>query len=116
MWLITNFGFFSVVEKSGQKQAGTLTIRGRVKSDLTRLRDTYLPSMGPIEADKGTDYKYRAVATKAAVADAFRKAVAEIDYSNFKDSVKAKQGKERSNLYHGLWNTLWNLKDDCATP
>ncbi len=34
MWLITPTGFFSIVCKSGDIKAGTLTIRARVKSDL----------------------------------------------------------------------------------
>ena len=68
MWLITNFGFFSIVEKPNQKGQGMLTIRARAKADLEALRAKYLPAMGPIEADKGTDYKYRAVAPAAQVA------------------------------------------------
>ncbi len=36
MWLFTNFGFFSVVQKDA---SGDLTIRSRTKSDLDRLRN-----------------------------------------------------------------------------
>jgi hypothetical protein len=35
MWLLTNFGFFSIVQKKGTKN---LTIRARMKVDLDELR------------------------------------------------------------------------------
>jgi hypothetical protein len=38
MWLITPTGFFSIVCKPGDMEAGTLTIRARAKSDLQALR------------------------------------------------------------------------------
>lgn len=62
MWLITNFGFFSVVEKPDQKDTKLLVIRARVKADLEALRKRYIPDMGEIQTGGGTDYKYRAVA------------------------------------------------------
>jgi len=36
IWLITNFGFFSLVQKDASDD---LTIRSRTKSDLDRLRN-----------------------------------------------------------------------------
>lgn len=36
MWLVTNFGFFSVVQKKGDD---FLTVRARVRSDLLRNND-----------------------------------------------------------------------------
>src|SRR5690242_11051608 len=60
MWLITPTGFFSIVCKSGDMEAGTLTIRARVKSDLQALRHEALPSLGAITENEGTDYPYRA--------------------------------------------------------
>ncbi len=117
MWLITTIGFFSIVQKPGQQATGTLTVRGRVRADLEALRDRHLPSMGPIEADGGTDYKYRAVAPAAAVAAAMCAAVAEIDYPNFKSAVAARQGSARAGLYHKLWDTLYKLTGvDQAKP
>ena len=45
MWLMTPSGFFSIVQKPEDEQAGTLTIRARVRGDLERLRETCLPGM-----------------------------------------------------------------------
>jgi len=42
MWLITNFGFFSVVQKPGDDM---LTVRSRVKADLEELQNRYIPNL-----------------------------------------------------------------------
>ena len=52
MWLFTNFGFFSVVQKTGTKN---LTIRARVKADLDTLRNLYLPELGLTRGKAGSD-------------------------------------------------------------
>jgi 8-oxo-dGTP pyrophosphatase MutT (NUDIX family) len=110
MWLITNFGFFSIVQKSDDSRAGTLTIRTRVTSDLEWLQEQYLPSLGPVKEDAGTDYKYRAKAPRLDLASALSQIVLDLDYNNFKNSVKEKQGPDRANLYHEIWNVLYGLE------
>jgi 8-oxo-dGTP pyrophosphatase MutT (NUDIX family) len=110
MWLITNFGFLSIVEKPEDEEEALLTIRARVRSDLDALRHKYLPALGPISKDAGTDYKYRARAPRLAVASALGQLALEIDYSNFKDSVAKNQGSERATLYHELWDVLYKLQ------
>jgi hypothetical protein len=70
MWLITPMGFYSVVCKPSDAEAGTLTVRARVRSDLEALRQECLPSLGPIQEGTGTDYCYRASAKRGEVAKA----------------------------------------------
>jgi 8-oxo-dGTP pyrophosphatase MutT (NUDIX family) len=110
MWIIANFGFFSIVEKPDDEQERTLTIRARVKADLENLRDRYLPTLGQISEDTGTDYKYRAKARRLDCASALSLIALDIDYSNFKNSVAQKQGADRAKLYHGLWDVLYGLQ------
>jgi 8-oxo-dGTP diphosphatase len=112
MWLITNFGFFSVVQKPGDKAAGELTVRSRVRSDLETLRDRYLPQLGEIKANAGTDYKYRAKVPREALAAAAGQIVRDIAYTNFKDSVAKQQGHKRAKTYHQLWDVLFQLQDN----
>ncbi len=109
MWLITNFGFFSVVEKPGDKKAGLLTVRARAKADLEHLKERYLPSMGAIVENAGTDYPYRVQIPRDTLAIAMLRLTQEIDYSNFKSSVSKVQGHERSGLYHDVWDTLYKI-------
>ena len=116
MWLITNFGFFSVVQKPDDEGAHTLTVRARVKADLEALRDRYLPELGPITANAGTDYKYRAKVSRNALAAAHVRIVQDIDYNNFKNSVAKQQGYDRSNQYHKIWDVLYELQDKESEP
>lgn len=112
MWILTNFGFFSVVQKPGDKAAGLITVRSRVRADLENLRAQYLPDMGIIEEDAGTDYRYRARVPHQSFAQAAKKIALDVDYPNFKDSVAAQQGHKRAHIYHQVWDTLYNLEEE----
>jgi 8-oxo-dGTP pyrophosphatase MutT (NUDIX family) len=111
MWLITTFGFFSVVQKAGTMD---LTIRARVREDLELLKERYLPRMGPIQDSealgKHTDYRFRASASHDEVADAMAAAIREIRYANFKNEVKKRQGDSRAAVYGGVWDVLYQLQ------
>lgn len=112
MWLITPFGFFSVVQKNSDIKAGTLTIRARLRSDLARLKQQYLPSLSHISESSDSDYRFRATATKTEVGQAMAQLVENIDYSNFKSEVHKKQGYYRAQLYGKLWSVLYQLQTD----
>ncbi len=109
MWLMTKFGFFSVVEKPKDKAAGLVTIRSRVRDDLESLR-AYLPQLTAVEANAGTDYAFRAQAAKPDFANALSKIALDIDYSNFKDEVAKTQGRGRAKCYSDVWNSLYQLQ------
>jgi hypothetical protein len=95
VWLMTWLGFFSVVCKSDDVGRGTLTVRARVRSDLEALKNHFLPGLGEIVENAGTDYRYRSKALRTDLAKALAKMVEDLDYSNFKDEVGRKQGKDR---------------------
>lgn len=114
MWLITPVGFFSIVQKPGDKQNGTLTVRSRVRSDLAALKQHFLPGLGPIQESHDTDYRFRAVAPRSEVSAAMARMVDGLDYSNFKSEVGKTQGHKRANLYHKVWDVLYHLQTDPA--
>ena len=103
MWLFTTFGFFSAVQKPGDD---FLTIRGRSAQDLDRLRERYLPALGPTTMGGGTDYPCRARASHEDLAEAMGAIVRDVTYSNFKSAVGKEMGHERSHTYHKVWNDL----------
>lgn len=111
MWLMTPHGFFSIVCKSDDRQKETLTVRSRVKSDLEALKK-YLPNMGKIEENSGTDYRCRAKVPRGEVAKALAEMAQDIDYDNFKNEVAAKQGKTRAKVYGKVWGILYRLRED----
>lgn len=112
MWLITPIGFFSIVQKPGDKEASTLTVRSRLRGDLEALRQHYLPGLGVIKEGSGTDYRFRATAPRAEVSAAMTRLIDGLDYSNFKAEVAKRQGYARSKLYHDVWSALYKLQTD----
>lgn len=108
MWLFTNIGFFSVVQKPG---TNFLTIRARVRGDLDTLRQKYLPELSPTASKGGTDYPYRATCTHAAFATAAGKIINDIGYANFKNEVASRQGKDRAHRYGKVWQALYGMPD-----
>jgi hypothetical protein len=109
MWLITTAGFYSIVQKPGEKD---LTIRSRVRKDLEALRDKYLPNLGEIVRNENTDYRYRAKVSPEKFAEAAAQMVRDIDYDNFKNTVAQVQGHRRSHIYSGVWEDLLALKQE----
>ena len=111
MWLITNFGFFSVVQKRGDTD---LTIRARVREDLEALRENYLPGLGEITRSDVTDYRYRAKVSHDDLGKAMVNIVRDINYDNFKNCVAEQQGHKRAHIYHKVWGDLIGLEAvDC---
>jgi hypothetical protein len=112
MWLMTNFGFFSIVKKEGESH---LTVRARTKQDLLSLKERYLPAIGAIEVSEYADYRYRVRVPQEAFAEALRDIALDIDYPNFKNSVSEKQGKVRARVYEDVWHRLYDLQcGDCV--
>ena len=107
MWLLTNFGFFSVVQKN---EDDVLTVRARARNDLEVLKERYIENLGHIIRGEGTDYQYRAKVSRENMAEAMRKIVPDIDYSNFKTSVAEKQGHKRAKVYGEVWEVLLNIR------
>ncbi len=112
MWLMTNFGFFSIVMKEGEEH---LTVRARAKEDLMNLKERYLPDAGAIEVSDYTDYRYRIHVPREVFSEAVRDIALDIDYPNFKSSVARRQGKARARVYEDVWHRLYGLQSgDCA--
>ncbi len=107
MWLFTNFGFFSIVQKPG---TDWLTIRARVRGDLDNLRDRYLPNLSATQAKGGTDYPWRATIPHAEFAAALGRIVMDLNYDNFKNEVAARQGKARAQRYGKVWSALYDME------
>ena len=103
MWLTTTFGFFSIVQKRGTQH---LTVRARVRSDLGRLRDRYLPTLTEIVEKPGSDSRYRATVSHADLAAAMARIVGDIRYDNFKSEVESVQGHARESVYARVWGVL----------
>lgn len=107
MWLVTSFGFFSIVQKKDQTH---LTVRARVAADLDELRQRYLPDLSETIAGQGTDYPFRATVSHAGFAAALSRMGEDIHYSNFKQLLYQEQGEERGQLFSEVWSVLHRLE------
>lgn len=101
MWIFTSKSFISVVQKPGDTDL--LTVRARIKGDIEQI----FPD-AKVEANKGTDYKYRAKVPRAEVAQALQNQVMALNYSNFKSTVKE---RKRHDAYMGVWSEMYGVQD-----
>lgn len=96
MWLFQNDSFISVV--AHRDKPGHLLVRSRIEGDIERAIPT-----AEVYQDASTDYRYRAVITQEALKEALIAAVNEIDYGNFKGSVK---DLRRHDAYMRVWSVM----------
>ena len=92
MWIQFNNAFLSIVEN--RENTTELLVRARVKGDIEKV----FPEADVFE-DNNADYKYRAFISKAIVAEKIMLKVTEINYDNFKNSVKE---IERKKVYSNI--------------
>lgn len=110
MWLITDRGFYSVVDKGDRE--GHLCVRARVKDDLENLfkLDCLSGYAGDVIDTDNSDYRFRVYVTRADWAAACSTFAVEIDYDNFKNAVGMRQGYGRASTYMGVWDDLATLQ------
>lgn len=110
MWMVTDRGFYSVVDKGVVE--GELCVRARVRMDLEKL--CQLPPMqkyaGSIEESDLGDYRCRINVRREDWIEATALLAGEIDYPNFKNAVKARQGAGRAHTYTNVWTALYELQ------
>ena len=117
MWLFTKTGFVSVVEKAGDREAQTVTVRSRDLESLEVMREDiyklYEYELGEAEISKnaGTDYTYRMVITKEELKRYMVAIVDGIDYDNFKSEIVPNReksgGKKSGDKWHNTLMKIW---------
>jgi hypothetical protein len=106
MWLLIPEGFFSIVQKEGEEE---LCVRVRVRADLDRLRETYLPALGETVETPGGDYRDRAWIGRDELAAGMAEIARNLDWANFKDEV-AYRDSSRAHVYGQVWGVLGELQ------
>ena len=107
MWIFTDVGFFSIVQKWG---TDFLTVRARVAGDLDRLREKYMPELSGTETTPRNDYPFRATIGHEAFAVGLASLARNLHYDNFKNHVAKTMGYERESVYHDVWAAMLNLQ------
>ena len=100
MWLMTNKAFLSVVKDRGNNER--VLVRARVAGHI----ESVFPD-ADVFTDGNADYMFRAFLPRAQVMAALGNLVFDIDYDNFKNSVK---NKRLHDAYLQVWYAMWDLQ------
>jgi hypothetical protein len=113
MWLFMSDSFLSIVDERAKKAPrhrrrvprgnDRLVVRARKPGDIQRAFPGAVVTHTP-----GNDYAYRAMVQRHVVASAIAKAVSNIDYGNFKDSVR---DDERHDAYMDVWTAMYRWQN-----
>ncbi len=111
MWLLTTFGFFSIVEKPDDRGTGFVTVRARVRGDIEALRSRYLPEMSEVENTPARDYAWRGRVRREDLGRGLARIAQDINYANFETEVAQNMGYARELVYHDVYETLAALQE-----
>ena len=108
MWLMTRYGFFSIVcarGKGGRVLRGVMMVRARKKEHLERIKELNT-GLGPIVETDDTDYPYRIIARRRVVKALVNQITRDIDYGNFK-SAAAQDDTTGDGTYITFLHAVW---------
>ena len=96
MWVFFNDAYLSIIAHPDRPD--TLLVRGRFKGDI----ETVFPGIETSETPE-RDYRYRALIDRQTVAKTLADRAFNIDYGNFKNSVK---DNNRHRVYADVWRIM----------
>ena len=100
MWIFLNDSFLSIIAAD---DADHLVVRARRRGDIRRVFGNHVREVSM----PGRDYAYRATLPRGAVMAEIAKAIADIDYTNFKDSV---EDNDRHDAYLDVWEAMFQFQ------
>lgn len=109
MWVMTPYGFFSIVRvktKKGKPHPTDAVIRARSLSHLEALRERFPCLPVPVE-NVGTDYPCRIIAPYKDIIDMVTQMASCIDYVNFKD--EAHRVRPKDSIFHSFLMSVWHM-------
>lgn len=109
MWIMTPYGFFSIVQVNEgpphRVDVNVMQIRARNRAHLEALKEAARISLPPIRAKGGTDYPYRIITTREVVGKIMIDIVCDINYKNFKGEVTGWRGDYTFvDFLHKVWH------------
>lgn len=115
MWIVTEDGFFNIIQYPEDKERDLLTLKARRGADLVQAAADIFGNDDDyndfIEESDDADYKYRMKAQRWRVVDYIASKVRAIDYPKTKDALNATH-PDRSGIYLAVWDTLSELQDE----
>lgn len=109
MWIASQLGFYSIVQKDG-----FFHVRGRLRGDLENLRLAASLEQ-EIERWPAADYRWRMRVDFEGLGKVFRALERSVDYPNFKSRIHERPDQaSKAGIYTRLWTGLYQLQDDQA--
>jgi hypothetical protein len=107
MWLATQHGFYSIV----QKESDLFFVRARVRKDLENLLELAELNL-EIQEWPDADYRYRIFVDFNTLLEVMVQFTARLDYPNFKGRVYEKEDQSHKlGAYHRVWETIAALQN-----
>lgn len=107
MWIFLNDAFFSIVEPGTdlppKDRKGNLVVRARMRGDIEKVFRG-----SKVKETPARDYRFRAIVPRARVAEVIAWRIKNIDYGNFKNSVK---NDKRHKAYGRVWGVMLSLQE-----
>lgn len=101
MWILMNNSMLSIIRH--RDRPDDLLVRARLAGDIERV----FPDAQVVEG-AGSDYRFRATVPRSTVAEAVSRRLRDIDYGNFKNSVRE---PARHGAYFDVWHALYGLQE-----
>lgn len=101
MWILMNDAMLSIVRH--RTRPDDLLVRARLAGDIERV----FPQVEVVEG-AGSDYRFRATVPRPEVAEAISRRLLDIDYGNFKNSVRE---PKRHEAYFDVWHAMHDLQE-----
>lgn len=117
MWLCLPMGQYAISHRwpgtYDETDPRDIQVRSRKRKYLDRLRESFLPQLGPDEgrAGQGTDYSHRSFVSSTDLARGMARMALATDASGFKDHC---WDNDLHNAYSQVWSALLPLDD--ASP
>jgi len=104
MWIVMNDSYISAVQDRTNKM--NLVVRARVREDL----ENAFPSLKQdIIESTDSDYRFRLFMTKQFLCGVMNTKIMNIDYDNFKNSVKQNW---RHDAYLAIWSIMYKVQQN----
>lgn len=109
MWIFTDTGFVSAVQKADNPEK--ITLRAR---DRESLEAVLAHTGGDVIKTPRGDYPYRAFVDPVMFAKWASDVASEVNYDNFKSQVAHTRGFDFAHALHDVWAAMLHVEDEQA--
>lgn len=113
MWIMTPYGFFSVVcahdrdPETPGPDYNRMVIRARNRDHLESLKKTMSMRLPRINCNEGTDYPFRITMDRDLALAVITQMAGDVDYTNFKDEAKRVSPLDKP--FHAFLMEIWKI-------